>query len=537
MTSLLQPIPSLIDQNDSRLAPPVDWTPKTTRKSQRQLRVLIGAALVASFWYIGWLLEPGRVGNPYLYGALIVAEIFNIVQAVGFWWTVTGRSKKRTHAPSAHFSPATEVDVFIPTYSESVEIVEATVASAAAMTGARIKVWILDDGDRPAMAQLADQYGVGYITREQHEGAKAGNINHALGITTGEFVLILDCDHVPLPHFLEATLPDFNDEKVAFVQTPQYYANFEESPIAAASWSQQAIFFGAIAQGKDRHNTMFCCGTNVVFRRKALNDVGGFPTNSLTEDFELSLHLNELGWKATYVNETLACGLAPEDMASYVSQQHRWARGCLSALPRILRSKLPLRQRAQYLLSSVYFLSGFTVITYMALPVLAMVFGIQALGQTSSDQFLLHFAPYYALSLYTLTRAGQGSFTFSAFALAEASAWIQVHAAYRWIFRRPSKFVVTPKQGSSNRQVKAVAPALVMIAILLGASIIGLSRGFTPGTLNNVGFAFLHLLVISAGIWPALVKGQGKVERERVIDLRDSVRPHLSLVRVGEAAG
>ncbi len=224
-------------------------------------------------------------------------------------------------------------------------------------------------------------------------------------------------------------------------------------------------------------------------------------------------------------------------MASYVSQQHRWARGCLSAIPRILRSKLPFRLRLQYLLSSAYFLSGFTVLVYMMLPVMYILFGLQPLAQITSDQFLMHFAPYYALSLYALTRAGRGSFKFSAFALASASFWIQIHAFYRWIFRRPSRFVVTPKQGSDSRQPRAVAPALAMIAVLVGASVYGLARSVDPGTVNNVGFAMLHVSVLSAGVWPALVKGQGKREVEKVIDITDSKRPHLSLVNGGEAAG
>src|SRR6185437_10538769 len=120
-------------------------------------------------------------------------------------------------------------------------------------------------------------------------------------------------------------------------------------------WAQQALFFGPIARGKDALGAMFCAGTNVVFRRSALMAAGGFPEKSLTEDFQLSITLHELGWRSAYVPEVLALGLGPEDMASYVSQQLRWSRGCLAALPSVLASRLPLRQRLQYLLSSMYF--------------------------------------------------------------------------------------------------------------------------------------------------------------------------------------
>ena len=169
----------------------------------------------------------------------------------------------------------------------------------------------------------------------------------------------------------------------------------------------------------------------------------------------------------------------------------------------------------------------------MSLPFINIVFGVQPLSATTSDQFLVHFAPYYALCLYTLARAGRGAFNFSAFALASASFWIQIHACYRWIFRRPSKFVVTPKEGSAHRQPRAVAPALAVVALLLGSAVYGLTKSLDPGTLNNVAFAMLHVSVLVAGLWPALVVGQGKVkpvQQEATIDLTDTARHQLKLV-------
>jgi cellulose synthase (UDP-forming) len=512
MSAALESVDTLEVIDDVRLNDPVEWHRPATKSGRRALAAVIVANIFAAVWYLTWLLQPSRVGNPYLYGILVLAEAFNITQACGFWWTVAGHRHHHVDPEYPALPTSTTVDVFIPTYSESVEVVEPTIMRAMQLTGADVSVWLLDDGDRPAMEQLAARYGAGYITRDEHSGAKAGNINHALTCTQGDYILVLDCDHVPLTHFLEATLPQFHDEKVAFVQTPQYYANFDQSPIAAGSWSQQAIFFGAILEGKNRHDATFCCGTNVVFRRTALESVGGFPTNSLTEDFELSVRMHEAKWKTRYVSETLASGLGPEDMASYVSQQHRWARGCLSALPRVLKAKLPMRLRLQYLLSSVYFFSGFTVLAYMSLPVLNLVFHVQPLSAITSDQFLVHFAPYYGLCLYSLARAGRGSFKFSAFSLSSASFWIQIHACYRWIFRRPSRFVVTPKEGSDNRQPRAVMPALVVTLILLGSAAYGLTRHITPGVLNNVAFAMMHFSVLVAGLWPALVVGQGKIK-------------------------
>ncbi len=487
---------------DDRLSRP-HWDAGPRGDAERlALRLLIAIAVPLALWYFGWLLQPERIGNPWLFGVLIAAELFNLTQAVGFWWTCVGE-RRRQPAPTLPSPP--DVDVFIPVYGEPVKLVEKTVVAASLMRGASVRVAVLDDGDSDEMRAMAERNGVGYIRRPEHSGAKAGNINHALGLTSAPFLAVFDSDHMPTPNFLEATLGHFEDPRMAFVQTPQYYANGHRRGVAGAAWAQQALFFGAIARGKDSQGAIFCCGTNVVFRRPALEDVGGFPTRSLTEDFELSIELHERGWDSAYVAEVLARGLGPEDMASYVGQQQRWARGCLSAIPRVLRARLPLRRRIQYGLSAMYFLSGWTVLVYMSMPVIRILTGEQPLAGISADEFLLHFAPYFVIALAAVAVAGRGAFTFAAFALAAASFWIQIMASIMTLLRRAGGFVVTPKEGVSGRQPGAVAPALAAATVLVAVSAFGLIRDRSPATLNNVAFALLHVSVLLSGAWAALV--------------------------------
>src|SRR5690606_38145738 len=144
----------------------------------------------------------------------------------------------------------------------------------------------------------------------------------------------------------------------------------------------------------------------------------GFPEDSVTEDFQLSLVLQERGWRTAYVAEVLAQGLGPEDMASYGSQQHRWARGCLSALPDVLRSSIPTRDKVHHLLSASYFLTGWTLLLYMSLPVIRIVTGAQPVAGASADAFLSHFAPYFGLALLAVAVAGAGTYTWRAFSVA-----------------------------------------------------------------------------------------------------------------------
>jgi cellulose synthase (UDP-forming) len=481
----------------------VTWQPVPTNVSVRtRVRILALLGLPLAVWYFGWLLNPDRIGTPYLYGLLIAAEIFNMIQAFGFWWTCGSERVREPRAPSQRVA----VDVYVPVYKEPVDIVDLTVAAAAGLRGAEVRVWVLDDGNDDAMRDLAARYGVGYIRRDEHTGAKAGNINNALTVTDAPFIAVFDSDHVADASFLEATLGYMEDPEVAFVQTPQYYANADQNRVAAASWSQQALFFGAIARGKEGLGAVFCCGTNVLFRREAFESVGGFPTNSLTEDYELSIWLHEAGWKSVYVPDVLSRGLGPEDMAAYVSQQQRWARGCLSGLPRALRARLPLKLKIQYVLSASYFLSGWTVLIYMSFPVIRLLTGGQPIAGITAPEFLLHFAPYFAVALTTAALAGAGSYTFAAFALAAANFWIHCLATVYTVLRKEGSFVVTPKKGAAARQPSAVMPALVVVGILVGVSIYGLIKAQDAATLNNVCFAAVHVSILMTGCWPALAK-------------------------------
>jgi cellulose synthase (UDP-forming) len=491
---------------DCRLAP-LPRDPLGRAPSHLRARFMVTVGAIAAFAYLVWLLQPARVGFVPLFCLLVIAELFNVTQALGFWWTCARRPRNRPLPPH---DVGVSVDVFIPVYNEPVEIVEPTVAAATALRGAIVRVALLDDGDNPEMEALATRHGARYLRRAIHTGAKAGNINHALGRTDGDFIAVFDCDHVPSPEFLERTLGHFADPHVAFVQTPQYYANGTGTGVAGAAWSQQALFFGPIAQGKDAHDAMFCCGTNVVFRRTALHQVGGFPEHSLTEDFELSIELHERGWRSVYVAEVLAAGLGPEDMASYVSQQHRWARGCLTAIPRVARAKLPTRLKVHYLLSSMYFLSGWTFAIYMSLPLIRILTGAQPVAGATADQFLLYFGPYFGLALLTLAVLGGGRYRFDAYSLAFASFWIHVHAGAKAVMSRPGRFIVTPKQGTSGRQPRAVLPALVAATLLATVATAGLVASQSPATLNNVAFASLHITVLIAGSRHALIRPRAR---------------------------
>jgi cellulose synthase (UDP-forming) len=479
----------------------VDWQPLTHSWRTRLLRVLLVVNVVLAARYLSWLVAPGRAAQPLLYGLLLAAELFNMVQGAGFWWTVS-RTKRPLRSAGPHQAAVRDelgVDVLIPTYNEPVEVVEPTIEAATRLRGADVRVALLDDGARPEMEAMAKRQGVRYVTRPSHEGAKAGNINWALERTDAPFVAVLDCDHVPEPSFLEACLAQFDDD-VAFVQTPQYYANWRRGGLAEATWSQQALFFGSIAPGRDALGAMFCCGTNFVARRAALEQVGGFSPDSLTEDFELSIRLHELGWQSRYLPEVLASGLGPEDMGSYASQQLRWARGCLASLPAIVRAELPFRLRLQYLLSAGYWLTGWTLLVYMTFPVVRILTGVQPVDVRSANEFLVYWAPYFVASMTTVALVARGRYTYSAFALMAASFWIHIVATVLTVLRRRGSFAVTPKRAVTGVQIRPVLPPLAAMAVLASVIIYGLARDQSPATVTNASFALVHLVVLASGV-------------------------------------
>jgi cellulose synthase (UDP-forming) len=236
-------------------------------------RVMVTLTLLLGTIYVGWRwLFSVNWGSWWIAVPLVIAETYALVDAFLFGATVW-RLKVRGDAPPP---PAgATVDVFITTYDEPVEMVEATARAACAITYPHA-TWILDDGDRPEMRAMAAALGLGYVTRsddwvDRPRHAKAGNLNNALLVTEGEFVLVLDADQIPDPAILDRTLGWFRDDRVALVQTPQWFSNVTDpDPLG----SQAPLFYGPIQQGKDGWNAAYFCGSNAVLRREALMQLG-----------------------------------------------------------------------------------------------------------------------------------------------------------------------------------------------------------------------------------------------------------------------
>ncbi|MGO9674246.1 MAG: glycosyltransferase family 2 protein [Methylocella sp.] len=277
------------------------------------------------------------------------AWIFYIFETMAIFSSLTvyffmSRNLNRSAEADAHKnSPlhAAPVDVFIATYNESAEILERTIVGAKGIDHPDLRVWVLDDGARPWVQELATELGALYVPRIKGKHAKAGNVNNGLkhALTTGrrpEFMLLLDADFVASRIILKRTLGFFDTPDVGIVQTPQHFFNpdpIQSNLLCATVWpDEQRFFFEVLLPSKDAWGAAFCCGTSAVFRVAALEAAGGLATETVTEDMLTSFKFDECGYRTILLNEPLSIGLAPEGLQDYISQRARW---CLGAIQQI----------------------------------------------------------------------------------------------------------------------------------------------------------------------------------------------------------
>jgi cellulose synthase (UDP-forming) len=293
-----------------------------------------------------------------------VIEVFAYFDALVLYLCFLRTSDRRgeadAHEARLRSAPAEtlpSVDVYIPTYSEPLEVLEKTITGALCLDYPNFKVWVLDDGKRPWLKDYCENKGVGYVTRPNNAHAKAGNINHALTQTNGDYVAIFDADFVAQRDFLMRGMGFFIDPKVGVVQVPHTFYNADplqtNLAVRKSIPDDQRFFFEAIMPSRDGWDAAFCCGSNSITRREALRAIGDkLPVDSLTEDMLLTLELLRKGYVTRYLNERLAFGLAPEGLRAFFIQRSRWARGAIQIL--FLRSGpfgpgLTLMQRLLFL--------------------------------------------------------------------------------------------------------------------------------------------------------------------------------------------
>ncbi|GAA1183598.1 hypothetical protein GCM10009664_57050 [Kitasatospora gansuensis] len=271
------------------------------------------------------------------------------------------------------------VDLYLPTCGEPLDVLENAYRAVAAIDwpGA-LTVWVLDDGDRTEVAGLAAEFGYEYVVRPNRGHLKkAGNLNHALTLSSAEYIAILDADFAPRPDFLRHLVPYFADARIGIVQSPQCFDTDETMGwIQRAAGSAQEWFFRWIQPSRDASDAAICCGSNAVYRRTAIDAADGFAKLEHSEDLFTGLALYAQGFRTLYVPVLVAKGTSPDNLASFVNQQYRWAMGNLHLLstPELKRIRAPWRMRLCFYEGIVGYLATAVNIFAAPLPPLVMMF-------------------------------------------------------------------------------------------------------------------------------------------------------------------
>lgn len=415
------------------------------------LRVLAVLALLWGVGYLTWRIGWSAEGtSPVLFVMLLVTEVY------GLWALATLTWYSWSRAPAVR-PPATtgrKVDVYVCTYDESVEVVAATLAGCRALAYPHT-TYLLDDGRRPEMAELAEVAGARYLTRPDNSHAKAGNINAALSRTDGELVLMLDADHVPMPDALDAMVGYFDDERVALVQSPHDFFNHDSVQHYVVGRHEQSLFYRVVCPGKDRHGAAYWCGSAAVLRREALLEIGGVATETIAEDFHTTIRLLRHGWTSRYHDEVLVQGLAPHDLDGYLLQRDRWARGNLAVFT---LAESPLRagelsplQRLSYFVSLAAYLAP--PMRLLLLATLGLVLWTGELPmKVSLGALAALWLPSVSLNLLAGSALARGYMRIGETAHYELLTMEIYTRALRCVLR-PGRtaFKVTPKQGARRR--------------------------------------------------------------------------------------
>lgn len=480
---------------------------------------------------------------------LLFAEGFVLIHSLGYFFNIylvkkeAFKENQHVEAKLEHYPP---IAIVVASYKEPIPVLKDTLTCFYNISYPNKFLYFLDDTrydlpwDTPENKQkyrreieeLCQWLNINLFRANWH-GAKAGMINDFLqfladnprpdfefypyqGKTKTEkekYLIIFDADMNAVPDFAEDLITMLeNRPKTAFIQTPQYYTNFETNRVARAAGVQQAIFYEYICEGKSLKDAMFCCGTNVVFRIEALMDVGGFDETSVTEDFATSVKLHKKGWQSLYVNRNLSFGMGPEDLGAFFKQQFRWATGTVGVLrdlPKLFWKdfrRFTIAQWWEYFLASTHYFVGWVLFIMIISPLTFLLFDTPSYF-AHPEMYLLAYAPYIILTSFLffwtiMERKYQFSDLMSALLINIVSFPVFMKASFYGLLGIKSSFGITPKGGANILSFKSLIPQIVTAILCTFGITWGILRLYYErepfyALLTNIFWTFFNLATLS----------------------------------------
>jgi cellulose synthase/poly-beta-1,6-N-acetylglucosamine synthase-like glycosyltransferase/predicted Zn-dependent protease len=506
------------------------------RPTFRKPVILVSSAvaLFYLFYRVVWTLN---LTSPYAVFAslfLYVGEFYGVVTMLLFFLQVWDT----TEPPQQPVLPDRTVDVFVPTYNEDPDLLRVTLQACVAMDYPH-RTYLCDDGGTEARVKdpkkgpeaaaraatlraICDEVGAIYKTRPKNEHAKAGNLNHAFAETDGEFIIIFDADHVPDPNFITRLLGYFADEKLAFVQTPHAFYNFDSFQARLNHdrkqyWEEGQLFYHVIQTGRNYWNAPIFAGSAAMFRRQALAEVGYIAMETITEDMHTGLRMHSRGWKSLGISARMISGQAAQDVTTFHSQRLRWGEGNLSVLaydnPLTTRG-LGWGQKLCYLATMINWCGGLFKLPIYLTPLLMLFTGVPPVKEFTWVLALI-MAAYMAVSILgtKFVSNGYGSIWYSELFMM-ASFWTQVRGTMRAAFlRKLQQFVVTAKRGRQSNSIwPFIRPQVYLIVASVAALLwawgriwLGISDDYFKPVLATFWTLFhmlLAYLVVRRALWP-----------------------------------
>ncbi len=432
-------------------------------------------------------------------------------------------SRPRQKLPPMKHWP--KVTVQLPIYNE-MYVAERLVEAAANLDYPRhlMEIQVLDDSTdetvsivRKAVRRArARGINISQLRRTDRMGYKAGALREGFVKANGEFFAIFDADFVPTREFLRRTIPQFQNPKIAFVQARWSHLNREFSLLTLLQAFSIDAHFMVEQLARSRHGYWFNFnGTAGVWRRQAILDAGGWRTDTLSEDMDLSYRAFLKGWKAVYLSDLEAPAELPIAFGAFRRQQHRWARGSLECavklLPQVWNSDFPLRVKIE----ATFHLCGYSVhlllFVYALLYPLVVLMSLNFPGLISLFGFgyvfiLTSLAPtiLFVVAQHNLKRNWGRLLPFLLLISGFGAGMMlnTVRAALEIVDRKPMEFKRTPKFGVVDRSNKWEAQKyqlkldpivyweLLFAALNFGTIVIGMRDGYWLTALYAGLFAF-----------------------------------------------
>ncbi|GAC52369.1 glycosyltransferase family 2 protein [Gordonia amicalis] len=439
----------------------------------------IQLVLTAAFVLVAVSLVAFATTHPWLTPVLVIL----VANVIGNTFSLLTGMNKRRVTWSSHQERVTSwnppdgrypsVDVFLPTCGESLEILRNTYEHVVAMNWpGKLFVYVLDDAAREEVHDLAASFGFDYAVRpDRGHLRKAGNLRHASRISHGEFIVIFDADFCPRPDFLGHLVPYLDDPQVAIVQSPQCFATTESMNwIQRTAGATQEFFYRWVLPSRDRIGAANCVGTSAIYRRSAIERVGGFAAIEHSEDLHTGRHLQQAGYTIRYVPVVLSRGLCPSDLAGFLNQQYRWCQGTLTPVQNSRSVDHPqrqtLRQRIARWAGVLYYITTAMNVFLLFLPgVIMAVFYPEDVRPAQLVPFLLGLWVYVVLfPLVSRTR-----WRFEVLRIQMAYSYAHAVAIWHKIIGREIGWVPTGVIGQSNSLARSIS---WLGATVLGASLV-----------------------------------------------------------------